>query len=527
MTVLSLAVAAADTAEPLTTPSFQYRALAPVLVLVGAAALGVLLEGILPRTARRGAQIILSGAALIAALVLVVTSRTNLFGPAASGSVAIDGPTLFLQATILVIALVAMLVVAETRVDPAGDAFAPRAASLVGSAEEQQLTKLGWAQTEVWPLYLFSVSGMLLFVAANDLLMLFVALEVMSLPLYILAALARRRRMLSQEAALKYFLLGAFASALLLYGSAMLFGYAHSLDFGVIADTLRNNPGLVGLQLIGIVLVSAGLLFKVAAVPFHEWTPDVYQGSPTPITAFMAAGVKVAAFGAMLRVMYVALGGAQWDWAPVFWTIAAVTMLVGVLMAVTSSDIKRMLAYSSIAHAGFLLLGVTAYSTRGLSATMFYLLAYGFVTVGAFAIVMLVRNPAGEAGHLSSWAGLGRRSPLIAGVFGLFLLALAGIPLTSGFTAKFSVFSAAVASGEMGTWAVIAAVLASVISAFFYLRVIVVMFFTEPADEAASVAIPSFLTYTAIGVAAVATLVLGVFPQFALNWADASAYFIR
>ena len=225
-------------------------------------------------------------------------------------------------------------------------------------------------------------------------------------------------------------------------------------------------------------MVSAGLLFKVAAVPFHMWTPDVYQGSPTPVTAFMAAAVKVAGFGALLRVMYVALGGASWDWEPVMWVVAILTMLVGVILAVTSSDIKRMLAYSSVGHAGFLLLGVIAFSTEGLAATMFYLLAYGLTTIGCFAIVMLVRGPAGEAGHLSSWAGLGRTSPLIAGVFAFLLLALAGIPLTSGFTAKFGIFSAAIASGAV--WPVIFAVIASAISAFFYLKVIVLMYFAKP-----------------------------------------------
>ena len=274
------------------------------------------------------------------------------------------GPTLFMWVTILVIGLLATLLMAEKKVDPAGDAFAPRAASLVGSTEEQELTRRGWEQTEIWPLFLFALTGMLLFPAANDLLMLFVALEVMSLPLYLMAGMARRRRLLSQEAALKYFLLGAFASAFLLYGSAMLFGYAGALDFASISDAFTTRPGAQGLQLIGIAMVSAGLLFKVAAVPFHMWTPDVYQGSPTPVTAFMAAAVKVAGFGALLRVMYVALGGASWDWEPLMWVVASITMLVGVILAVTSSDIKRMLAYSSVGHAGFLLLGVIALLQR-------------------------------------------------------------------------------------------------------------------------------------------------------------------
>ncbi len=513
-------------ADTLTFPSFQYRAMAPVLIVLVAAIAGVLVEALVPRGARRSIQLTLAGATLLAALVLTVITPASAKGPVAAGTLAVDGPALFGWLTILIVSLLAMLVMAERRVDPAGDAFAPRASSPVGSAEEQELTRRGWEQTEIWPLFLFAVTGMLLFTAANDLLMLFVALEVMSLPLYLLAGMSRRRRLLSQEAALKYFLLGAFASGFLLYGSAMLYGYAGSLEFGAIADAFTNRPGATGLQLLGIALVSVGLLFKVAAVPFHMWTPDVYQGSPTPVTAFMAAGVKVAAFGALLRVMYVALGGAAWDWQPMMWVVAIVTMLVGVLLAVTSSDIKRMLAYSSIAHAGFLLLGVIAYSRDGLSATLFYLLAYGLTTVGAFAVVMLVRGPAGEAGHLSAWAGLGRTSPLVAGVFAFLLLALAGIPLTSGFTAKFGVFSAAIASGAV--WPVIFAALASAISAFFYLKVIVLMYFAEPSAEgAASVAVPSVLTQGAIAVAVAGTLLLGVFPQAVLTLVNESAVFVR
>ena len=512
-------------AETLTMPSFQYRAMAPVLVVLGAAVVSVLVEGLVPRGARRGIQLTLVGASLIAALVLVIATTASQEGVVASGSLVVDGPTLFLQTTILIVALLAMLVAAEQKVDPAGDAFAPSASALVGSAEERQLTTLGRSQTEIWPLFLFSLSGLLLFPAANDLLMLFVALEVLSLPLYLLAGMARRRRLLSEQASLKYFLLGAFASAFLLYGSAMLYGYAGSLQFGAIADAFRDRPGALGLQVLGVTLVGVGLLFKVAAVPFHMWTPDVYQGSPTPISGFMAAGVKIAAFGAMLRVFYVALGGASWDWAPALWAVAIATMLVGVLLAVTSSDIKRMLAYSATSHAGFLLLGVIAYSTAAVSATMFYLLAYGLITIGAFAVVMLVRGPSGEAGHLSAWAGLGRRSPVVAGVFTLFLLALAGIPLTSGFTAKFGVFAAALHSGAVAP--VLVAVLASAISAFFYLKVIVLMFFTKPPSDAPEIVVPSYLTRTAIAVAAVGTVLLGVFPQSVLDLANQSATFLR
>ena len=238
---------------------------------------------------------------------------------------------------------------------------------------------------------------MLVFVTSNDLLTMFVALEVLSLPLYLMTGMARRRRLLSQEAAIKYFLLGAFGSAFFLYGAALIYGFAGTLNFAGIADRVSAVAGPNGLLIAGIAVLGVGLLFKVGAVPFHQWVPDVYQGAPTPLTGFMAAAVKLAGFGGLLRVFYVALGGSRWDWRPAFWIIAILTMFVGVILALTQNDMKRMLAYSSIAHAGFLLIGVIATNNTGLGATLFYLLAYGVSTVGAFAVVSLVRDPAGEA----------------------------------------------------------------------------------------------------------------------------------
>lgn len=511
--------------ETLPTPSIEFGALSPILIVLGGAIVGVLVEALIPRRSRRFLQLLVTGASLLLALAFVYMQAKPRMGIVAQGAIAVDGPTIVLQTTVLIVALLSMLVMAEQRVDLTGDAFAPQASTLAGSVEEQGITREGWHQSEVWPLFLFAVAGMLIFPAANDLLMLFVALEVMSLPLYLLAGMSRRRRLLSQEASMKYFLLGSFASAFLLYGSAMLYGFAGGLGFGTIADAVRDRPGPHGLLMLGVALVSVGLFFKVAAAPFHMWTPDVYQGSPTAITGFMAAGVKVAAFGAFLRVMYVALPGVEWDWRPAFWGVAILTMLVGVLMALTSTDIKRMLAYSAVAHAGFLLLGIIAFSAAGLAATMFYLLAYGLVTVGAFAVVTLVRDPAGEAGHLSSWAGLGKRSPLVAGVFTFFLLAFAGIPLTSGFTAKFGVFTAAVGNGAVAP--VLAAVIASAISAFFYLRVTVLMFFTEPKENGPMVVQASWFTRSAIAVAVVATVFLGVLPSTAFNWVSQAGVFWR
>jgi NADH-quinone oxidoreductase subunit N len=253
----------------------------------------------------------------------------------------------------------------------------------------------------------------------------------------------------------------------------------------------------------------------------------VYQGAPTPITGFMAACTKVAAFGALLRVLYVGFERVSWNYKPVLAVIAILTMLVGSVLAVTQTDIKRLLAYSSVANAGYLLVGVLAVSRAGLSSTMFYLIAYGFTVLASFAIVTLVRDPDGEATHLSRWAGLGRRSPLLAGVFTFFLLAFAGIPLTSGFTSKFAVFSAALEAGDVGIWLVIAGVVSSMILAFPYLRVVVMMWLSEPGETTPTVSIPGALTSAALMVGVVATLLLGLVPQPVLDLTDRAAEFIR
>ena len=277
--------------------------------------------------------------------------------------------------------------------------------------------------------------------------------------------------------------------------------------------------------LAGMAMVSIGLLFKLGAVPFNQWIPDVYQGSPTALSGFMAAVVKVAAFGALLRVMYVALGGLRWDWRPVMYMIAILTMLVGAIIALTQSDVKRMLAYSSIAHAGFLLIAVIATNENGISSGLFYLAAYGVASVGAFGVVTLVRDPAGEATHLSSWAGLGKRSPWVAGTFAIFLLSFAGIPLTAGFIGKFAVFSAGVGGGAAPV--VIVAAIASAIAAFFYGRVIVLMFFTQPAEDGPTVVVPSPFTAIAITVGLVITIVFGILPQPFLDVVDKASIFVR
>jgi NADH-quinone oxidoreductase subunit N len=505
-------------------PVINWYAITPIIILFGASVVSVLVESFVPRQGRRPTQLVLALGAIIAALVVTIDLRgTRLI--TGTEALAVDGPTLLMWGALLVIGLLGALLFAERSVDPLGDAFAPRASALPGSEDEQQFTARGYLQTEIWPFLLFALTGMLVFVAANDLLIMFVALEVMSLPLYLLAGMARRRRLLSQEAALKYFLLGAFSSAFFLYGAAMLYGYSGSMSLVAISDALSAKSGEGMLVTLGIALLMVGLLFKVSAVPFHQWTPDVYQGAPTPVTGFMAATVKIAAFGALLRVLYVGFGGSRWDWEPMIWVIAILTMLVGAIIAITQTDIKRMLAYSSIAQAGFILIGVVAASPAGLASSLFYLIAYAFTTIGAFAVISMVRNASGEATNLSAWAGLGRKSPVVAAVFSLFMLSLAGIPLTSGFVGKFGVFAAGIEAGD--TWLVIVGVIASIIAAFFYVRVIVLMYFSDPTDDTASVVVPSAFTTIALTASAVMTIALGIFPQWLLDIIEQAGVFIR
>ncbi|WP_328464436.1 NADH-quinone oxidoreductase subunit NuoN [Actinoplanes sp. NBC_00393] len=509
--------------EQLELPSIDYGALLPMLILFGAACTGVLVEVLFPRRLRNGVQLGLSLLAVVAALIAVVMergTRTITIG----GAVAVDGPTLFLQGAILVLGGVSLLLIGERTIEKGG-AFVSQAAVTVGSKKDMEQAGGRPGSTEVYPLTTFALGGMTLFVAANDLLTMFVALEVFSLPLYLLCALARRRRLLSQEAALKYFLLGSYASAFFLFGVAFLYGFAGGIQLEDVHTAVANPTQSQVLLYAGLGLVSIGLLFKAALAPFHVWTPDVYQGAPTPVTAFMAACTKVAAFGALLRVLYVAFEGVRWDFQPVLGVIAVLTMFVGAVLAVTQTDLKRLLAYSSIANAGYLMVGVLALNDEGLSSTMFYLVAYGFSVLAAFAIISLVRDADGEATHLSRWAGIGRKSPLLAATFTFVLLAFAGIPLTSGFTSKFAVFGAAVEGGQ--TWLVIFGVITSMLLAFPYLRVVVLMWLSEPGESTPAVSIPGFLTSAVLGIGVIVTLALGVAPSPLIELTRQAADFVR
>ena len=501
------------------TPTFSYGLIAPILIVLGGALIGVLVEAFAPRKSRASAQLFISIAALVLSLAALIRTRGVYSNKAAMDSITFDGAGYLLQGSVLIIALIAILLLVDS------DKFAAVPSAAPGSDEERQAQAANIRVTEVYPLTLFAIAGMMIFPVATDLITLFVALEVLSLPLYLMAGLARRRRLVSQEAALKYFLLGAFSSAFFIFGIAYLYGYSDSITFAGIAAAVTGGAANDVFLLIGIAFISVGLLFKVGAVPFHSWTPDVYQGSPTAVTAFMAAATKVAAFGAMLRIFYVAFAADVWQWRPLLTTIALITMVFGSLVAIAQRDVKRMLAYSSIAHAGFLLSGVIALNKAGLDATIFYLFAYGAATVGAFAIVSLVTDSSGEVTDLNRWAGLGKRSPWIATSFAFLLLAFAGIPLTSGFVGKFSIFSAAYESGN--TAILITGVLSSAIAAFFYIRVIVLMFFKDAVDDGTSVAIPSIYTRISIIVSVAITVLLGVFPAPVLDYIAETASFIR
>jgi len=354
------------------------------------------------------------------------------------------------------------------------------AAALATLTAPGYLRSRGLDRAEFYALLLLSTSGMTLLAVSTDLIMVFIAVELLSLALYVMAGF-ERGRLEAQEASMKYFLLGAFASAFLLYGIAFIFGGTGTTNLLRI-QTVASLGGLPDFRLVGlaVALIAVGLGFKAAMVPFHMWTPDVYEGSPTPVTAFMAGGTKAAAFAALLRVLVLALPDFRWDWQGPLVALTVLTVVFASVIAVAQTDVKRMLAYSSISHAGFVAIAVVAASRSGVAAALVYLLVYTAMTIGAFGCVMLFREGEGERVHLAKYSGLGVKRPAAAALFAFFLFSLAGIPPTGGFWAKWYVFFAAIRSHQ--TWLAVVAVGASVIAAFFYVRVAVVMFMQDPPE---------------------------------------------
>ena len=391
---------------------------------------------------------------------------------------------------------------------------------------------------EYLALVLLSATGMLAMTTANDLVIVFLALEILSIPLYVLAAFDRRR-LASQEAGIKYFVLGAFSSAVFLYGVALVYGATGTTSLTGISRFLAANTVLdEGVLLIGLGLLLVGLGFKVAAVPFHMWTPDVYQGAPTPVTAFMSSATKVAGFAALLRVFQVSFPLFRNDWRPAVGALAILSLVIGSVVALVQDDVKRMLAYSSIAHAGYILIGFAAAavsnggaSARGLQSALFYLLVYAFMTIGAFAVVTVVARSSHDARHtLSEYRGLATERPALAALLAFFLLAQAGVPFTGGFVAKLQVFAAAVEARQY--YLAIVGVVAAVVAAFFYLRVVVTMYTggEEPAEAAEPGRRPLRVDAPAaavLAVTAVITLVLGILPGAFLDIAKDATFLIR
>ena len=520
----------------ITAPSLDFRLLAPLLLVLVGACLSVLVESTSRRGPRYGAQLIVTAVALLSALFYLVRNwRIGNTSIDAVGSIAVDGPSYFVWGALLVFGLLAALLFAERRVSNGQSQFPAMGSSVPGSPLEREAIAARAEHTEVFPLLLFSLFGMMLFAAANDLLVMFVALEIFSLPLYLLAGLARRRRMLSQEAALKYFLLGSLSSAIFLYGVALLYGFSGSFQLRHIDAAVSAGHQGTGLLLAGMAMVSIGLLFKVGAAPFHSWPPDVYTGSPTPVTGFMAICTKFAAVVALMRVLYVALGGARWDWQPMLAAVAVLTMVIGSVFALTQTDVKRLLAYSSIAHAGFILVAVTGATTAanglrpgGIGSTgsvLFYLAAYGLATLGAFALVTMVRKSGGEATSLAAWQGIGRRRPVVGVLMTLFLLSFAGIPPTAGFVGKLVAFTAGWKGGY--AWLVATAILFSVVAAYIYIRMIVVMFFRDPVDDEVEVVPASWMTWLVVAIGAIGTIALGVWSGPLLDLAEKASIFLR
>ena len=496
-------------ALPITTPSVDLWAIAPIMALVGAGIGVVLIRALLRRHA--AVTPVCFGLSMLGVLVAggLLFRQWNLVrddGPLTSftGMVRVDPFAVFLG--VVVVAATAMGLLLSVA----------------------YLRREGLESPEYFALVLLSASGMLMMTTANDLIVVFISLEVLSIPLYVLAAFDKRR-LRSQEAGLKYFVLGAFSSAVFLYGIALVYGGTGTTSLTGIASFLAENTLFEqGTLLVGLGLLLVGLGFKVAAVPFHMWTPDVYQGAPTPVTAFMAAATKAAAFAALLRIVTTAFPQYRDDWRPVIFVLAVLSMLVGSIAALAQNDVKRTLAYSSIAHAGYILMGVYATSSRGREAALLYLFVYAFMAIGAFAVVMIASPRADDEHSYDDYRGFALRRPLLGGLLIFFVLAQAGVPLTSGFIGKLEIFSAVAQSEEYVL--LVIGVLSAVIAFAFYLRIAYTLV-TAPDDETAVVEAYSLprrvdgWTGVVLFAAAAMTLIVGLVPGSFIHWARDATFF--
>jgi NADH-quinone oxidoreductase subunit N len=479
--------------SPIETPTVDWAAEAPLLVLVGGALVLMLISAFVRSRRTSLLYTVLTCLIALGSIAAVVPLWREVQdadrGPFSTlgGAVGVDGFSLFMTVVI--------------------------AAAVVLSAllTDDYLRREGLEGVEPYVLLLLSASGGVIMAQANDLIVLFLGLEILSLAVYVLAAM-HRRRVTSQEAGIKYFVLGAFSSAFFLYGIALVYGGTGTTN---LVEILELFSGSVltddGLVLAGLALMLVGLGFKVAAVPFHFWTPDVYQGSPSPMAAWMASGVKVAGFAGLIRVFALAFDAYAVDWQPMLYVLAVLTLIVGSVLAVVQTNVKRMMAYSSINHAGFVLVGVQVATDQGVEAALFYLATYTFLIAGTFGVITLVGRRGDGHHHLDDYRGLGRHRPGLALLLTVFLFAQAGVPLTSGFFAKFYVITAAVDGGS--TSLAVIAMLSSVISAFLYLRITVSLYMSD--DEEVPVAPRLSIPVgagIALGLCVLVTLVVGVWP---------------
>ncbi|MDQ1402154.1 MAG: NADH-quinone oxidoreductase subunit [Actinomycetota bacterium] len=502
-----LAQVAPSDLPPLVLPKVAYSAILPEIIVVVGALLVLAGSSLARRKGPAGIWALLTVliSMLAGASSYRLWTRITDHGPfhAVADAVVVDGFSIFIFFVILTAVILAALVA-----DP-------------------YLRRENLDGPEFYVLMMLCASGGMLMAAANDLIVLFLGLEILSISLYVLAGFHSRRAE-SREAAMKYFVLGAFSSALFLYGVALVYGATGSTQLPEIAAFVANNVVVNnGVLLAGLVLLLVGLGFKVAAVPFHTWTPDVYQGAPSPVTGFMAAAAKAAGFAGLLRVFFSTFTLLRLDWQPLVWVLAVLTLVVGSVLALVQTDIKRMLAYSSISHAGYVLIGLQAGSSNGVAGSLFYLFTYTFMVLGSFAIITLIGRK-GDGNHdLDAYRGLSTRRPALALAFTVFLLAQTGVPFTTGLWAKFYVISAAV---EAHSYALaLIAMLAAVVSAFFYLRVVVLMY-TRDEGESDAQALPRIRVPVTVGAALVVTvgftILVGILPSSLMTFARHATLFL-
>jgi NADH-quinone oxidoreductase subunit N len=473
--------------------NIDYARFLPEIILTLAGILIMFMEAVRQEGKRTGA-----GAVAILALVLALAAALLATpGPAFQGMLVIDGMATFFRTLVVVVGL------------------------LVVFSSTDYLRREGQESGEYYALVLFSIVGQCVMVSANELVMIFIGLEISSIASYILAGYLRDDAR-NNESALKYFLLGSFATAFLLYGVAWMYGATGSTNLTAIrASLISGTPPPEALIGVAAALIFVGLAFKISAAPFQGWAPDVYQGAPAPVSAFLTVGPKAAAFAVLLRIFMGSLETVASRWMPAVWVCALATMVVGNFAAILQSNIKRLLAYSSIAHAGYVLVAVAANSGTGSAAVMFYLAAYAFTNIGAFAVVTYFSRKGERYVSIDDFAGLAQRQPGMAAMLTIFLLSLIGVPLTGGFFGKFYIFKAALDANLI--WLTVIGLLNSAVAAYYYLRILVVMYFREPGESVETLPPAGALLQIAVYGSAAGTLLLGIFPSLVLDFANRAA----